>query len=144
MILNFFIVSNTADYIWRESRSKLIQFIDTTSFSFLNNHNAVDDNSSLYQTVHHLSRESYRQWLDFQSILISLLRSVFVSKGFLFQAMISLITPHVSNEETETTGFVEKLTVLDIWLLLALADTPQYKTKIHTCLIRQVTNQYIM
>ena len=122
------------DYIWRETRSKLVQFIDTSS------------------TCESDSAQS-REWLDFQSILISLLRTAFPSsssRGALFQAMLSTITPVASTSDEGEGGSgidelselegrrTEELSVLDVWLLLALAGSPQYKTKIHTCLIKQV------
>lgn len=118
------------EYIWRETRSKLVQFIETAS--------DMEEGSTVG------SSSQSREWLDFQSIIISLLRTAFTSsaqRGVLFQAMIRTITPASSEEdadEEEGLGGAEKLSELDLWLLLALADAPQYKTKIHTCLIKQV------
>lgn len=130
----------TVEYIWRETRSKLVQFIETFS-----NYDGID----MSRRDLAINSSQSREWLDFQSILISLLRTAFTSstyRGALFQAMISVITPSVGSEEMGNSGSdgedghggVEELNELDVWLFLALADTAQYKTKVHTCLIKQV------
>jgi hypothetical protein len=125
---------DTVEYIWRETRSKLVQFIETSSDALPENGDSANSNQS-------------REWLDFQSILISLLRTAFTSstyRGALFQAMIGVITPGALNGTANVPDGIdgpsgaEELSDLDLWLLLSLADSPQYKTKIHTCLIKQV------
>jgi hypothetical protein len=58
--------------------------------------------------------------------------------------MIGVITPGALNGTANVPDGIdgpsgaEELSDLDLWLLLSLADSPQYKTKIHTCLIKQV------
>lgn len=171
------------DYIWRETRSRLVQFIETTAASIsvttttaTNNMIAICDipeteeeteSASLSVSVTGgggacgVSSSQTREWLDFQSILVSLLRATFTSspsRATLFTSMLATITPippstSQSSNEGESVedaeeidllerggegGIVENLSVLDVWVLLAVADTPQYKTKIHTCLIKQV------
>lgn len=110
------------EYIWRETRSRLVQFIETAS-------PGSDDCS-----------DRCREWMDFQSLLMSLLRSAFIassSRATLFQAMMATISVQ-EGEAAGIDGGAEELSVLDMWILLALADSPQYKTKIHTCLIKQI------
>jgi hypothetical protein len=135
---------DTVEYIWRETRSKLVQFIETSSSS-----SGDDSGSDPLLSANDASKQS-REWLDFQSLLVSLLRSTFTAsaaRAVLFQAMLLAISPTPGGQEEQEGqgqgqgqggGGGEELSVLDVWLLLALADTPQYKTKIHTCLIKQV------
>ena len=121
------------EYIWRQTRSKLVQFIDSSS---------ANCGESEMAPLFCLSQD----WLDFQSILINLLRTTLTTspaKSLLFQTMIGTLT-EVSSQESEICSsdngalLANELSVFDLWLLLALADWLPFRTKVQTCLIKQV------